>query len=69
MMLFTSATKPCRATSAAAVSNSSVTIRELSERGIVLHPLREGIDTSNAAGRMGPGVMGVSRPTVYRALG
>jgi hypothetical protein len=28
------------------------TIRELGERGIVLRSLREGIDTSNAAGRM-----------------
>lgn len=28
------------------------TIRELGERGIVLRSLREGIDTSNATGRM-----------------
>lgn len=33
------------------------TIRELGERGIVLHSLREGIDTSNAAGRMVAGVL------------
>lgn len=33
------------------------TIRELGERGIVLRSLREGIDTSNAAGRMVAGVL------------
>ena len=33
------------------------TIRELGERGIVLRSLREGIDTSNATGRMGAGVL------------
>lgn len=33
------------------------TIRELGERGIVLKSLREGIDTSNAAGRMVAGVL------------
>lgn len=33
------------------------TIRELAERGIVLRSLREGIDTSNAAGRMVAGVL------------
>ncbi|UMB71419.1 recombinase family protein [Mycobacterium paraterrae] len=33
------------------------TIRELSERGIVLRSLREGIDTSNATGRMVAGVL------------
>jgi DNA invertase Pin-like site-specific DNA recombinase len=33
------------------------TIRELQERGIVLRSLREGIDTSNAAGRMVAGVL------------
>lgn len=33
------------------------TIRELGERGIVLRSLREGIDTSNAAGRMIAGVL------------
>ena len=33
------------------------TIRELGERGIVLHSLREGIDTSNATGRMVAGVL------------
>ncbi|WP_431241079.1 recombinase family protein (plasmid) [Mycolicibacterium aichiense] len=33
------------------------TIRELSSRGIVLRSLREGIDTSNAAGRMVAGVL------------
>jgi DNA invertase Pin-like site-specific DNA recombinase len=33
------------------------TIRELCERGIVLRSLREGIDTSNAAGRMVAGVL------------
>jgi DNA invertase Pin-like site-specific DNA recombinase len=33
------------------------TIRELGERGIVLRSLREGIDTSNAAGRMVTGVL------------
>ncbi|WP_418001551.1 recombinase family protein [Mycobacterium sp. PDNC021] len=33
------------------------TIRDLSERGIVLRSLREGIDTSNATGRMVAGVL------------
>ncbi|MGA9611644.1 MAG: recombinase family protein [Mycobacterium sp.] len=33
------------------------TVRELGERGIVLRSLREGIDTSNAAGRMVAGVL------------
>jgi DNA invertase Pin-like site-specific DNA recombinase len=33
------------------------TIRELGERGILLRSLREGIDTSNAAGRMVAGVL------------
>lgn len=33
------------------------TIRELGERGIVLRSLREGIDTSNAMGRMVAGVL------------
>ena len=33
------------------------TIRELGERGIVLRSLREGIDTSNATGRMVTGVL------------
>lgn len=33
------------------------TIRELNERGIVMRSLREGIDTSNAAGRMVAGVL------------
>src|SRR6202163_2585067 len=33
------------------------TIRELGERNIVLQSLREGIDTSNAAGRMVAGVL------------
>jgi DNA invertase Pin-like site-specific DNA recombinase len=33
------------------------TIRELGEHGIVLRSLREGIDTSNAAGRMVAGVL------------
>src|SRR5277367_2245698 len=33
------------------------TIRELGERNIVLRSLREGIDTSNAAGRMVAGVL------------
>ena len=37
------------------------TIRELGERGIVLRSLREGIDTSNATGRMVAGVSPVSR--------
>jgi DNA invertase Pin-like site-specific DNA recombinase len=34
-----------------------LTIRELAERGIVLRSLREGIDTSNATGRMVAGVL------------
>jgi DNA invertase Pin-like site-specific DNA recombinase len=33
------------------------TIRELGEHGIVLRSLREGIDTSNATGRMVAGVL------------
>lgn len=33
------------------------TIRDLGERGIVLRSLREGIDTSNSAGRMVAGVL------------
>jgi DNA invertase Pin-like site-specific DNA recombinase len=33
------------------------TIRELGDRGIVLRSLREGIDTSNATGRMVAGVL------------
>ncbi|OBJ01149.1 recombinase family protein [Mycobacterium sp. 1465703.0] len=33
------------------------TIRDLSQKGIVLRSLREGIDTSNAAGRMVAGVL------------
>jgi hypothetical protein len=35
------------------------TIRELGERGIVLRSLREGIDTSNATGRMVAGVLAI----------
>ncbi len=35
-----------------------LTFRDLRERGIVLRSLREGIDTSNAAGRMVAGVLG-----------
>jgi DNA invertase Pin-like site-specific DNA recombinase len=34
-----------------------MTIRDIGERGIVLRSLREGIDTSNAAGRMVAGVL------------
>lgn len=34
-----------------------LTIRDLNERGIVIRSLREGIDTSNAAGRMVAGVL------------
>jgi DNA invertase Pin-like site-specific DNA recombinase len=34
-----------------------LTIRDLSERGIILRSLREGIDTSNATGRMVAGVL------------
>jgi Resolvase, N terminal domain len=34
-----------------------MTIRNLGERGIVLRSLREGIDTSNASGRMVAGVL------------
>lgn len=34
-----------------------MTIRDLTERGIVLRSLREGIDTSNATGRMIAGVL------------
>jgi DNA invertase Pin-like site-specific DNA recombinase len=37
------------------------TIRELGERGIVLRSLREGIDTSNATGRMVAGVLELGR--------
>jgi DNA invertase Pin-like site-specific DNA recombinase len=33
------------------------TIRDLGERGIVLRSIREGIDTSNASGRMVAGVL------------
>lgn len=33
------------------------TIRDLGERGIVLRSIREGIDTSNATGRMVAGVL------------
>jgi DNA invertase Pin-like site-specific DNA recombinase len=33
------------------------TIRELRDRDIFLRPLREGIDTSNATGRMVAGVL------------
>ncbi|MDT5151945.1 MAG: hypothetical protein QOI01_3678, partial [Mycobacterium sp.] len=33
------------------------TIRDLDERGIVLRSLHEGIDTSNASGRMVAGVL------------
>ena len=33
------------------------TIRDLGERGIVLRSIREGIDTSNASGRMVVGVL------------
>ncbi|WP_353962009.1 recombinase family protein [Mycolicibacterium komossense] len=36
------------------------TIREMQERRIVLRSLREGIDTSNAAGRMVAGVVATS---------
>ena len=52
------------------------TIRELAERGIVLRSIREGIDTSNASGRMVAGVLaslaelelelGRERPTAAR---
>ncbi len=38
-------------------SEVMTTIRELEERGIVLRSLREGIDTSNATGRMVAGVL------------
>lgn len=38
-------------------SEVMTTIRELGERGIVLRSLREGIDTSNATGRMVAGVL------------
>jgi DNA invertase Pin-like site-specific DNA recombinase len=34
-----------------------LTIRELGERGVILRSLREGIDTSNATGRMIAGVL------------
>ena len=39
------------------VAEVMITIRELGERGIVLRSLREGIDTSNATGRMVAGVL------------
>jgi DNA invertase Pin-like site-specific DNA recombinase len=38
-------------------SEVMLTIRQLGERGIVLRSIREGIDTSNAAGRMVAGVL------------
>jgi DNA invertase Pin-like site-specific DNA recombinase len=38
-------------------SEVMTTIRQLGERGIVLRSLREGIDTSNATGRMVAGVL------------
>ena len=38
-------------------AEAMTTIRELGERGIVLRSLREGIDTSNATGRMVAGVL------------
>ena len=38
-------------------AEAMATIRELGERGIVLRSLREGIDTSNATGRMVAGVL------------
>ena len=38
-------------------SEAMLTIRRLGERGIVLRSIREGIDTSNAAGRMVAGVL------------
>jgi DNA invertase Pin-like site-specific DNA recombinase len=38
-------------------SEVMTTIRELGERGMVLRSLREGIDTSNATGRMVAGVL------------
>ena len=38
-------------------SEVMMTIRDLGERGIVLRSLREGIDTSNASGRMVAGVL------------
>src|SRR3954467_11433696 len=38
-------------------SEVMTTIRDLGERGIVLRSLREGIDTSNASGRMVAGVL------------
>jgi DNA invertase Pin-like site-specific DNA recombinase len=38
-------------------SEAMTTIRELGERGIMLRSLREGIDTSNATGRMVAGVL------------
>src|SRR6202008_1704242 len=40
-----------------AAAGGMTTIRELGERGIVLRSLREGIDTSNATGRMVAGVL------------
>jgi DNA invertase Pin-like site-specific DNA recombinase len=57
-------------------AEAMTTIRDLDERGIVLRSLREGIDTSNAAGRMVAGVLaslaelqlepGKERPTASR---
>ena len=44
------------------------TIRDLGERGIVLRSLREGIDTSNASGRMVAGVLAYS-PNLSWSLG
>jgi len=41
----------------AAIAEVMTTIRDLGERGIVLRSLREGIDTSNASGRMVAGVL------------
>jgi DNA invertase Pin-like site-specific DNA recombinase len=38
-------------------AEAMTTIRDLGERGIVLRSLREGIDTSNATGRMVAGVL------------
>lgn len=38
-------------------AEAMMTIRDLGERGIVLRSLREGIDTSNASGRMVAGVL------------
>src|SRR5258705_792806 len=49
-------------------SEVMTTIRELGERGIVLRSLREGIDTSNATGRMVAGVL-ASRAELELELG